>query len=97
MTIIYLDEGGLHPRGEDLLGVLRTQGFTVHLSRCGPIYTESINNWYSVTSAKTRPVMLRQSIRMDGRQVQDSYELRLDATLPKRGPRDRDQGVGDCK
>lgn len=94
---IYFDEGAMHPRGEDVLGLLRAQGYAVQLVRCGPVYTESINNWYSITSAKTRPVMLRQSMRIEGRQVQDSYELRLDASLPKRDPRDRDPGVAGCK
>jgi hypothetical protein len=94
---IYFDEGGMHPRGEDLLGSLRAQGYDVRLTRCGPVYTESTNNWYSLTSAKTRPAMLKQSLRFEGRQAQDAYELRLDATLPKRDPRDRDPGVGGGK
>jgi hypothetical protein len=94
---IYFDEGGLHPRGEDVLGVLRSQGLDVKLARCGPVYTESTNNWYGVTSAKTRPVMLLQSLRIDGKQLQDGYAIRLDNTLPKRDPRDRDPGVGGCK
>lgn len=97
VKIITFSEMGLHPRGEDLLGVLRTNGFDVRLSRCGPVYTESTNNWYSLASAKTRPVMLRQSLRQDGKQLQDTYELRLDNTLPKRDPRDRDPGVNGCK
>ena len=80
-----------------MLGLLRAQGLDVKLQRCGPVYTESINNWYSVTSPKTHPVMLRQSLRLDGKQVQDTYELRLDNTLPKRDPRDRDPGVNGCK
>jgi len=88
---VYLDEGGLHPRGEDVLGLLRAQGYDVKLARCGPVYTESTNNWYSVTSAKTKPVMVLQSIRLDGKQVQDGYAVRLDNTLPKRDPRDRDR------
>ena len=94
---ISFDEMRLHPRGEDLLGHLRTQGFNVKLTRCGPVYTESINNWYAVTSPKTRPAMLRQSLRLDGNQIQDTYELRFDNTLPKRDPRDRDPGVSGCK
>jgi hypothetical protein len=94
---IEISENGLHPRGEDVLGLLRAQGLDVRLQRCGPVYTESINNWYSVTSPKTHPVMLRQSLRLDGKQVQDTYELRLDDTLPKRDPRDRDPGVNGCK
>jgi hypothetical protein len=94
---VYLEEGGLHPRGEDLLGLLRSQGHAVELVRCGPLYTESTNNWYRVSGAATRPVMLRQSLRLDGRQVQDSYELRLDASLPRRDARDRDPGIGGCK
>lgn len=91
---IYFDEGGMHPRGEDLLSSLRAQGYDLRLTRCGPVYTESINNWYSVSSPKTRPAMLKQSLRSEGRQVQDAYELRLDATLPKRDPLDRAPGVG---
>ena len=94
---ITFDEMRLHPRGEDLLGHLRTQGFDVKLTRCGPVYIESINNWYAVTSPKTRPGMLRQSLRLDGNQIQDTYELRFDNTLPKRDPRDRDPGVSGCK
>jgi hypothetical protein len=94
---IKFEEMGLHPRGEDLLAVLRTNGFDVRLTRCGPVYTESTNNWYSLTSAKTHPVMLRQSLRMDGKQLQDTYELRFENTLPKRDPRDRDPGVNGCK
>ena len=40
--------------------------------------------------------MIRQSIRYDGNQVQDAYELRLDGSLPKGDPRDRNPGVGGC-
>jgi hypothetical protein len=94
---ITFDEMRLHPRGEDLLGYLRKQGFDVKLTRCGPVYTESINNWYAVTSPKTHPAMLRQSLRLDGANIQDTYELRFDNTLPKRYPRDRDPGVSGCK
>jgi hypothetical protein len=97
VKVMYADEGGLHPAGEDVLGVLRSQGFTVTLARCGPVYTESTNNWYRLTSAATRPAMLRQSIRRDGTQFQDAYELRLDASLPARDPRDRDPGVNGCR
>jgi hypothetical protein len=94
---ITVDEIGMHPKGEDVLGLLRGQGFGVQLARCGPVYTESTNNWYAVTSSKTRPVMLKQSIRSEGKQGQDAYELRMDNTLPKRDPRDRDPGVGGCR
>jgi len=94
---ISFDEMRLHPRGEDLLGHLRSQGFDAKLTRCGPVYTESINNWYAVTSPKTHPALLRQSLRLDGTQIQDAYELRFDNTLPKRDPRDRDPGVSGCK
>jgi hypothetical protein len=94
---ISFDEMGLHPRGEDLLGSLKAQGFDVKLTRCGPVYTESINNWYAVTSPKTHPAMLRQSLRLDGARIQDAYELRFDSILPKRDPRDRDPGVSGCK
>jgi hypothetical protein len=90
---VYLDENGLHP----LLRLLRGQGFGVRLARCGPVYTESTNNWYSVTGTATKPVMLLQSIRIDGRQLQDGYAIRLDNTLPKRDARDRDPGVSGCK
>lgn len=93
----YFDEGGTHPRGEDLLGVLRAQGLTVQLVRCGPVYTEEINNWYRVSGPTTQTVMLRQSLFFDGNQVRDHYEMRLDATLPARDPRDRDPGVAGCK
>jgi hypothetical protein len=41
--------------------------------------------------------MLRQSLRLDGNQIQDAYDLRLDASLPKRDPRDRDPAVSGCK
>ena len=61
------------------------------------VYTELTNNWYSVTGAATKPVMLLQSIRIDGKQVQDGYAIRLDNTLPKRDPRDRDPGVPGCR
>lgn len=94
---VYFDEGGLHPRGEDVLRLLQSQGFDVKLARCGPVYTESTNNWYSVTGPTTKPVMLLQSIRIDGKQVQDGYAIRLDNTLPKRDPRDRDPGVSGCR
>jgi hypothetical protein len=93
---IYVDEQGMHPRGEHLLGVVYEKGIAVRLVRCGPIYTESTNNWYSLTSARTRPAMVRQSIGYDGNQVSDSYELRLDGSLPARDPRDRDPGVNGC-
>ena len=94
---IYLDEMGLHPRGEHMLGVMYQKGVAVQLSRCGPVYTESTNNWYALTSAKTRPAMIRQSIRHDGNQVQDTYELRLDGSLPARDSRDRNPGVNGCR
>jgi hypothetical protein len=41
--------------------------------------------------------MLRQSLRLDGNQIQDAYELRLDGSLAKRDPRDRDPGVNGCR
>jgi len=94
---ITFDQGGLHRKGEDLLSVLRAKGLQVRLTRCGPVYTESINNWYSVTSAKTKPIMPRQSLRLDGNQIQDAYELRLNASLPDREARDRDPGVNGCR
>ncbi|MBC7842074.1 MAG: hypothetical protein H7099_07170 [Gemmatimonadaceae bacterium] len=94
---IYLDEMGLHPKGEHMLGVVYQKGVAVQLSRCGPLYTESTNNWYALTSASTRPAMIRQSIRYDGNQVQDTYALRLDGSLPARDPRDRNPGVNGCR
>lgn len=94
---IYFDEMGMHPRGEHMLGVVYEKGITVRLVRCGPVYTESTNNWYSLQSARTRPAMIQQSIRYDGDQVQDAYVLRLDGTLPTRDPRDRDPGVNGCR
>ncbi len=97
VTAIYLDENGLHPRGEHMLGVVYQKGVSVQLRRCGPVYTESTNNWYALTSAGTRPAMIRQSIRYDGTRVQDAYELRLDGTLPVRDPRDREPGVNGCR
>lgn len=97
VRVVYFAEGGLHSQPEDLLGVLRAQGFAVQLARCGPVYTESTNNWYRVTSEKTRPVMLQQSLRRDGSQFQGSYALRLDGTLPARDPRDRDPGAAGCQ
>lgn len=72
------------------------KGIAVKLVRCGLVYTESTNNWYSLTSGKTRPAMILQSIRYDGNQVQDSYSIRLDGTLPARDPRDRNPGVSGC-
>ena len=97
VNVITFDEMGLHRKGEDLLSVLRGKGLDVKLVRCGPVYTESINNWYNVKGASSKPVMLRQSLRLDGNQIQDAYELRLDGTLPKRDPRDRDPGVNGCR
>ena len=41
--------------------------------------------------------MLLRSIRIDGKQLQDGYAIRLDNTLPKRDPRDRDPGMSGCK
>jgi hypothetical protein len=95
---IFLDEGGPgHPQGEHVLGIVYQKGFVVKLVRCGPVYTESTNNWYSVTSAKTKPAMIRQSINYANKpRVTDAYELRLDGTLPARDPRDRDPGVQGC-
>lgn len=97
VKVVYFDESRLHAPGEDLIGALRSQGFAVQIARCGPVYTESTNNWYRVSHPKTKTVMLRQSIRRDGNQVQDSYALRLDSTLPARDPRDRDPGVAGCR
>lgn len=96
VKVIHFDESGLHPRGEHMLGVLYEKGLAVKLVRCGPPYTESTHMWYSATSAATRPVMVLQAIRYDGNNVQDTYELRLDGTLPARDPRDRNPGVGGC-
>jgi len=93
---IYFEEMSMHPKGEHMLGVLYEKGLTVKLVRCGPVYTESTNNWYSATSSATRPVMILQSIRYDGNQAQDSYALRIDGTLPARDPRDRNPGTGGC-
>lgn len=93
---IHLDEQGLHPRGEHMLGVVYAKGITVRKVRCGPVYTESTNDWYALTSATTRPAHIRQSIRYDGSHVQEAYVLRLDATLPPRDPRDRTPGVAGC-
>ena len=94
---IYMEETGQHPRGEHMLGVVYEKGIAVRLVRCGPVYTESTNNWYSLQSSRTRPAMIRQSIGYDGNNVTDSYALRLDGTLPNRDPRDRDPGVGGCQ
>jgi hypothetical protein len=96
VKIIYLDEGGLHPRGEHMLGVVYQKGIAVRLVRCGPVYTGSTNNWYSLMSSGIRPAAILQSIRYEGNLVQDGYQLRLDGTLPARDPRDRDPGVGGC-
>lgn len=93
---VYLEEMGQHPKGEHMLGVVYEKGIAVKLVRCGPVYTESTNNWYSLTSAKTRPAMIRQSIGYDGNQVSDMYELRLDGSLPTRDARDRNPGTGGC-
>jgi len=96
-SVVYLEETGTHPRGEHVLGVVFQKGLTVELVRCGPIYTESTNNWYRLTSGRTRPVMLRQSIGYDGNLAHDIYELRLDGSLPPRDPRDRDPGMNGCR
>jgi hypothetical protein len=97
VQVVYLDEMQMHPRGEHTLGVVYQQGIAVQLTRCGPVYTESTNNWYALTSGRTQPAMLRQSIRHDGNQVQDAYELRLDGSLPAREPRDRNPGANGCR
>jgi hypothetical protein len=94
---LYFDEVGTHPRGEHMLGVVYEKGIAVRLVRCGPVYTESTNNWYSLRSSRTRPAMVRQSIHYDGNLVSESYELRLDGSLPPRDPRDRDPGVNGCQ
>ncbi|HSE51964.1 MAG TPA: hypothetical protein VLB00_07225 [Gemmatimonadales bacterium] len=94
--VIYLDETGLHPKGEHVLGALYQTGLAVKVVRCGPVYTESTHIWYSVTSSATGPVMVLQSIRHDGNSVQDGYALRLDGTLPARDPRDRNPGTSGC-
>jgi len=94
---IYMEETGQHPKGEHMLGVVYEKGIAVRLVRCGPPYTESTNNWYSLQSSRTRPAMIQQSIGYDGNNVSDSYALRLDGTLPNRDPRDRDPGVGGCQ
>lgn len=94
---IYLEEQGQHPRGEHMLGVVYEKGIAVRLVRCGPVYSQSTNNWYSLQSSRTKPAMIQQSIGYDGNQVADSYALRLDGTLPPRDSRDRDPGVGGCQ
>ncbi len=97
VNLVAFEEMGLHPKGEHLLGVVYEEGVAVRLVRCGPIYTESTNNWYGLSSPRTRPATIRQSIRYDGNQVQDSYELRLDGSLPARDSRDRNPGVNGCR
>ncbi|MCC7132275.1 MAG: hypothetical protein IT352_06505, partial [Gemmatimonadales bacterium] len=97
VKLVAFEETGLHPRGEHLLGVVYEQGIAVRLVRCGPVYTESTNNWYELSGPRTRGATVRQSIRYDGNQVQDSYELRLDGSLPNRDPRDRNPGVNGCR
>ncbi|HTL04886.1 MAG TPA: hypothetical protein VL241_04010 [Gemmatimonadales bacterium] len=94
---ITLEEQGQHPRGEHMLGVVYQKGIQVRLVRCGPVYSGSTNNWYSLMSTGTRTAMIRQSISYDGNNVADSYEIRLDGTLPARDPRDRDPGVNSCQ
>lgn len=94
---VHIDEqGGGHPKGEHMLGVVYEKGVAVRLVRCGPVYTESTNNWYGLTSAKSRAATIRQSIHYDGSQASDAYELRLDGTLPPRDLRDRNPGVNGC-
>ncbi len=93
---IYLDEVGRHPKGEHMLGVVYEKGIAVRLVRCGPMYTESTNNWYNLQGSATRPANIRQSINYDGNNVSDAYELRLDGTLPTRDPRDRNPGSNGC-
>lgn len=92
--VLYVEETGMHPRGEHVLGEIYKKGVQALLVRCGPVYTASTNNWYSLKGASIHPVMLRQSMSYDGNQVGNSYELRLDNTLPKRDARDQDPGVG---
>lgn len=93
---IHLDEQGLHPKGEHVLGIVYAKGIQVRKVRCGPVYTESTNDWYALSGSATHPANIRQSIRYDGNRVQDAYELRLDGSLPPRDPRDRNPGVGGC-
>jgi hypothetical protein len=96
VKVIFLEENGMHPRGEHMLGVVYERGIAVQLVRCGPVYTESTNNWYNLTSTRTRAAMILQSIRYEGNNTQDSYALRLDGSLPARDPRDRNPGTGGC-
>jgi hypothetical protein len=94
---VFLDEMGPgHPKGEHVLGIVYQKGFVVSLVRCGPVYSSSTNNWYSVTSAKTKAANVRQSINYDGNIVTDAYELRLDGSMPNRDPRDRNPGTNGC-
>lgn len=93
---IFLEEMGLHPAGEDVLGALRARGLTVELVRCGPLYTESTLNWYAVKGPDTGTATLEVSNRREGPRVQDAYVLRIDGSLPTRDPRDLDPGVGRC-
>lgn len=94
---VHFEEQGMHPRGEHMLGVVYQKGVVVQLVRCGPVYTESTNTWYRLTSARTKPAVIRQSIRYDGNMTQETYELRLDGSLPTRDPRDREPGVSGCQ
>jgi hypothetical protein len=94
---LYIEELGQHPKGEHMLGEVYKRGLAVKLVRCGPVYTESTNNWYSLTSSSTRPAMIQQSIGYDGNRVNERYVLRLDGTLPAREQRDRDPGVEGCQ
>lgn len=97
VKVIRLEEGGMHQAGENMLGEVYKHGIAVRLVRCGPVYTTSTNNWYNLTGTGIRPANILQAIRWDGKNVQESYQLRLDNTLPARDPRDRAPGVGGCR
>lgn len=97
VKILTLEEMGMHPRGEHVLGEVYKEGVQVQLVKCGPVYTASTNNWYSLKSPNHHPALIRQSIQYEGNQVADTYELRLDNSQPKADPRDRAPGVNNCR
>jgi hypothetical protein len=62
---VYVDDAGMHADRGDVLRVLEQKGHAVQRVRCGKAYTHSSEEWYSVASAASRPILLLRGTRCD--------------------------------
>jgi hypothetical protein len=97
--VLRMEEGGSHPRGEDvlLLKTLRGDGFTVTMARCGKVYTEQKLTWYKLTSDKTKTAYLLIDTGNEGKREHARYRIYLDGQLPPLYAGEANAGTGRCR